>query len=395
MNPRVKTLDRRIENLKGVISENLKFSVKTTRNELKDLNTKLENLRGEFSGLPQTQRMLLGMERKFNLTDAVYTSLMEKRIQAQIARASNLPDCEIIEPAHYSSIAFPKTIIMYAVALVLGLIFPLIYILFRRVLTDKIYNKEEVKRYTSLPEIGVLPRNNKNIQNVIINNPKSPIYEAFQSVRSNLLYFMYGETQKVILVTSSLPAEGKSFISLNLATSFASTHSKTILVQFDLRKQTDIFEELNTKALVGMSSYLINRATLDEVIIPTGIPNLDIIQPGQLPPNPIELLSTKKTGKMIQELKERYDYVIIDTPPYGLVTDSFLLMNYVDIKIFVARLGVVTKKAFSTSMEELQSKKIENLYLLLNDVSTGKIAYNQYLYSGKGKKKKAGLFKRK
>ncbi len=392
MNPRVKTLDRSIENLKGVIAENLKFSVQTNRNELDDLNAKLRNLKAEFSSLPNTQRMLLGMERKFNLTDAVYTSLMEKRIQAQIARASNLPDCEIIEPAHYSSIASPKALIMYAIAMVVGVLIPLIFILFRRVLTDKIYNKEEIKRYTSLPVIGILPKNSGKAQNVIINNPKTPIYEAFQSMRSNLLYYMYGESHKVILVTSSLPGEGKSFTSLNLATSFASTHSKTILVQFDLRKQTDIFEELNTKALVGMSSYLINRASLDEVILPTGIPNLDIIQPGQLPPNPIELLSTKKTGEMIAQLKDLYDYVIIDTPPYGLVTDSFLLMKYVDIKIFISRLGVITKKAFSSSMEELQSKNIDNLYLLLNEVSTGKVAYNQYIYAGKAKEEGQGYF---
>jgi capsular exopolysaccharide synthesis family protein len=321
---------------------------------------------------------------------------MEKRIQAQIARASNLPDCEIIEPAFYSSIASPKRIVLYGIAFLIGLIVPMGYILLRRVLTDRIFTKEEIKRYTSFPVIGMLPHNNKVVQNVILDNPKSPIYEAFQSLRSNLLYYMYGENNKVILVTSSLPDEGKSFTSLNLASSFASTHNKTVLVQFDLRKQTDVFNGLNTKALVGVSSYLINRATLDEIIIPTEIPNLDIIQPGQLPPNPIELLSTKKTGEMIAKLKLKYDYVIIDTPPYGLVTDSFLLMNYVDIKLYISRLGVITKKAFSTNMEELQSKNIDNVFLILNDISTGLMAYNQYIYSENIKPKKfLGVFSKK
>ena len=178
-----------------------------------------------------------------------------------------------------------------------------------------------------------------SLNNVVMNYPKTAIAESFHTVRSNLIYYLLGKDHGTILVTSSLPEEGKSFTALNLATSFATTNNKTVLLEFDLRKPSKVYNELGTRALVGISSYLINRASLDEIIIKTEIPNLDIIQAGQIPPNPIELLSSKKNQQLFSELAERYDYIIVDTPPYGLVSDSLILMKYVDIKIFVTRLG--------------------------------------------------------
>jgi tyrosine-protein kinase Etk/Wzc len=183
--------------------------------------------------------------------------------------------------------------------------------------------------------------------------------ESFHMLRSNLVYYLRGETNKTILVTSSMPSEGKSFTSINLATSFALANSKTILVEFDLRNPNRFINEVfNAKELVGISSYLINKASLDEIIVPTEISNLDIMPAGQIPPNPIELISSTKTHQLFNELKKRYDFIIIDTPPYGLVTDAFLLMNIADIKLYVTRIGYTKKKVhLQSNMEDVEGKK--------------------------------------
>ncbi len=388
-NPRLQTLNVSIDNLKTVINENISFSISTTRKELDDLENRIKNLNVEFNRLPYTQRQLLGIERKFKLNDAIYTSLLEKRIQAQIIKSSNLPDCEVIDPPRYLAVASPNNLIILFIAVFLGILLPTIIILSRRFFGDKVLEVEEIKSFTSLPVIGSLPTNPKPLNNVVLNYPKVPIAEAFHTIRSNLIYYLYGKESNTILVTSTLPSEGKSFTSLNLATSFAMTNNRTVLLQFDLRKPSKIFNELGTKALVGISSYLIDKATLDEIIIPTEIPNLDLIQAGQIPPNPVELISSVKNRQLFDELKKKYDYIIVDSPPYGLVTDSFILMNYVDIKLYVSRLGTIKRRALISNLDDVVSKGIKDIYLLVNDNNAlKKSSYTQYAYEDKDKKGK-------
>jgi capsular exopolysaccharide synthesis family protein len=387
-NPRLKTLNASIENLKNVIAENIKFSINTTRSELRELNRKITSLNAEFSRLPYTQRQLLGIERKFNLNDAVYTSLLEKRIQAQIIKSSNLPDCEVIEPPHYYAIASPKSLIVLFLAFFFGFGVPVVVILGKRLIGDRFADAKEIKTYIKIPHIGVVPHNKNPYNNVVLKYPKSAIAESFHTIRSNLIYYLFGKDNGTILVTSSSPEEGKSFSALNLATSFATTNNKTVLVEFDLRKPSKVFNEFGTRALVGISSFLINKATFDEIVIKTDIPNLDIIQAGQIPPNPVELLSSRKTRELFDELKKHYDFVIIDTPPYSLVSDSFILMKYCDIKLYVTRLGKIKKSTLISNIEDVQLKGIKDLYLLVNeDVTISNSVYSEYRHLEKNERK--------
>lgn len=386
-NPRLNTLNSSIENLKDVINENIKFSINTSQSELADLNRKIESLNTEFSRLPFTQRRLLGIERKFNLNDAVYTSLLEKRIQAQIIKSSNLPDCEIIEPPQFLSVASPKKMLVLFIAFFIGLAVPVVSLLGRRLFGDRFIDAKEIKNYIKVPQIGSIPVNKNPLNNVVYNYSKSAIAESFHTVRSNLIYYLFGKDHGTILLTSSLPGEGKSFTALNLASSFATTNNKTVLLEFDLRKPSKVYNEFGTRALVGISSYLINKATMEEITIQTDIPNLDIIQAGQIPPNPVELISGKNTRKFFEELKKKYDFIIVDSPPYGLVSDSFILMNYVDIKLYVTRLGKIKKSALISNIEDVELKGIKDLYLLVNeDVSYHNSAYAEYKYMEKSKK---------
>ena len=386
-NPRLQTLNVSIMNLKNAISENIKFSISTTRNELNDLNSKIANLNREFSKLPYTQQRLLGIERKFDINQGVYSSLLEKRIQAQIIKSSNLADCELIEPPHYVAVASPKTIVVLILAIFVGLLFPVTFIFGKRIIGDRFLDFMDLKKYVKVPQIGVIPVNKNAMNNVVLEYPHSAIAEAFHTIRSNLIYYLMGKERGTILVTSSIPEEGKSFTALNLATSFASTNNKTVLLEFDLRKPSQVYSELGTRALVGISSYLINRVTLDEIIIKTDIPNLDIIQTGQVPPNPVELLSSKKNQELFSTLREKYDYIIVDTPPYSLVSDAFILMKYADIKLYVTRLAKVKRSRLVSSMEDVDSKGVKDLYLLVNEDSTFKNStYQQYSERNKGKK---------
>jgi tyrosine-protein kinase Etk/Wzc len=394
-NPRLQTIDISIENLKKVIAENLSFSITTTRRELDILIERINDLNTDFNRLPDTQRRLLGIERKFNLNDAVYTSLLERRIQAQILKASRLPDLKLIEPPAYLTVASPKRMIILFLAVFFGSLIPIALILGKKLIYNQIHHAEDVRFISDLSQIGSVPNNPKPKTNVVVNYPRTAITEAFHTLRSNIVYYLQGDKNKVILITSSIPGEGKSFTAINLATSFAQNNSKTILVQFDLRRPSAMFEEFESKTLAGVSSYLINRATLKEIIVPTKIPNLDLLPAGQVPPNPVELISSSRTGDMMKELTNRYDYVIIDSPPYGLVTDSFLLMDYADLKLFVVRLGFSRKKVLSSSFEDIESKGIENLYIVVNSDLNDKSRYSHYSYDEtKGGLSLSRLFKR-
>lgn len=393
--PRYMTLEKSIENLKSVITENIEFSIGSAKREISELNTKINRLASEFSALPYTQRQMQGIERKFNLNDAIYTSLLERRIQAQIMKAAKLPDADVIEPPRYMGVASPNKLIILFLSVFIGLALPTLVILLKKLIVNRIATKDDVKQITSTPIIASIPTNNRVLPNVVMNYPRSPIAEAFHILRSNLVYYLHGDQNKVILVTSSIPGEGKSFSSMNLATSFALANSKTVLVEFDLRNPSRFVEYMDVQDPVGLSSYLINRASIDDIITPTKGFSLDVIQAGKIPPNPIELISSSKTLELFEELKARYDYIIVDAPPYGLVTDSFLLMNHSDLNLFVTRAGYTKKSVLNASMEDVQEKTIKNLYLLLNDDKEDKLGYGKYTYEEKKRKDKAPYMRKK
>lgn len=391
--PRLAIINANIENLLSSISENIIFRINSTTGELQEINNRIARTNTEFARLPQTQTRLLGIERQFNLTQDVYTSLMEKRIQAQIAQSSTLPDCEVIEPAHYVAVNSPNKIINLGIALFLGLMVPSAFIFGRRFFNDKIEDVKDLKRLSHLKQIGELPEYKKVSGNVLITEPTEMLAESFRSLRSNINFFLNGEKHKIILLTSSIPLEGKSMSSLNLATAFALTSNRTLLIRLDLRKTSEKEDDFNQQELVGVSDYLINQAKLEDIITHTEIPGLNIIPSGQSPPNPAELLSSERMKDLLIQVKHRFDYVIIDTPPFGMVSDAFILMNYTDLNIYIARLGKITKTNFVPNMEEIISKQISNFYLLINGIKPYKSNYAKYTnypygQSAKTKKKR-------
>ena len=217
---------------------------------------------------------------------------------------------------------------------------------------------------------------------MVVNNPKSPIAESFRSIRTNIEFLTQGKSKSTILVTGDMQSIGKTFNSINLASIYALYGKKTVLLGFDMRKPK-LFQEFGINNNVGLSSYFSNQESLDGIIQASNkIPTLDIITSGPIPPNPAELIASEKCDELFKALKERYDYIIIDTPPLGLVTDAFLLMRHTDVNLFIVRQGITNKNIFGSIIKDLEDRGIK-VSIIINGIDTGKsygYSYGKYRY---------------
>lgn len=378
--PYFNTLTIKINNQKNTLSENIKYLINTNNIQLNSIEDRLRKENAQISALPGTERQLVGIERKYKLNDNIYTYMLEKKAEAQVAKASNLTENDVLESAKLTQPGpiSPNKGINLAVGFFVGLLLPFAGFGIRSLMDNTISNEQVMQSLTKIQSIGRISHNKGKKQSaVLIEAPKSAISESIRTVRTNTDYFLQGKRNKVILFTSSMSGEGKSFNSLNIALSFSLLNRKTILLDFDLRKPNSYQSNVVPERELGISSYLSGDATLKEIIVSTTIPCFDYIPAGPIPPNPAELIGSEKTEAIIKQLQQEYDYVIIDTPPLGLVTEAFLLMKHADLKIFVVREKITPKKQLAAIMAEMENKKIENIYWLLNDVDMRDTYYGQ------------------
>jgi len=368
-NPYLKGLNARIENTKLNLVEDLTNLIKSTEIDLGDINERISVIEVTINKLPRTERIYLDIQRKFNLSNHIYNYLLEKRAEAGIAKASNLADTKVIEKARAWN-AFqiaPKSNSVYSFALITGFIIPLIFIFGKKFINNKIISKEQIQEQTDIPILGIVGHNQTRANLIVIDKPKSSIAEAFRSIRINLQYMASEKAQKIILITSSISGEGKSFCSVNLASIIALSDKKTLLIGADLRKPK-LFSDFNISNTQGLSTILANKASIDEIINHTSIPNFDIITAGPIPPNPAELIGSSKMDYLMEELKKRYDYIIIDTPPIGLVADTFLLTKYSDINIYIVRHRYTEMRLLEKIDNLFTEEKIKNISIVINDL---------------------------
>ncbi len=388
--PYYNTLNIKINNLKNDLLENVKLAIGSNNVHLKSINTRLQKTNAEISQLPKTQRELVGIERKYRLNDNVYTYMLQKKAEAQVAKASNIQEQDILEVAKLSSLdpVSPNRPINLIIGMFMGLFIPFIFFGAKAFMDDTISGDRMVESITNLPTIGTIyHRKIKAKQaSVMIEAPRSAIAESVRAVRMNAQYRLQASAEELtnpnnlILVTSSNAGEGKSFVSLNLAVSFSLLGKKTILLDFDLRKPNNV-SYFKAENELGISSIISGQAQLKDIRVTTGIPNFEYIPAGTIPPNPAELIGSELTTQLIEKLKLQYDYVIIDTPPVGLVSDAYLLMKNADLKIMVIREKVTPKGQIVNVFKEIEEKNIKNVCWLLNDVDITKTYYgveNEY-----------------
>ena len=382
-NPYLESIKLKIENQKNTLHENVISSSERAKISVNDIDDRINKLTGEVQLLPATQRRLFAYEREFQLQDALYTFLLRKKSEMQIAKASNLPVNEVI---NYASLQpkfpiSPKKELMLFIGIIIGLGVPAALILLYYYFNDKIIELNDVEKLTDFPIIGNILHNKESSSLVVHEYPRTVMAESFRSLRANFHYTLGELNNPVILVTSSIMGEGKSFVSVNLATSFALYEKKVLLVSFDLRRPT-ISKVLNQNNKAGLSSYLWGGCDLNDIIKETEVPNLFIIPTGEIPPNPSELIVSEKTQQMFDELKKTFDYIIVDTPPIGIVSDALLLAKYADKNLLIVRHNYSKKKIITHLFANLEKKKYDNINIVINDVNVKRQAYSyNYGYS--------------
>ena len=381
--PQIVKLDEQIFTTKKTLLETVNNLVANAEMGLEEINKRIKKAEAESSVLPEKQRQLVNYQRNFTFNDDTYKYLMQRRAEAQILKASNTPDNEIIDEARLERTIriAPRKSTNYLIALIIGLLIPALYIFLKDFFNTSITERKDVEKLTSFPIIGQIPQSDKKDPLVVVNSPKAPISEAFRSIRTNIEYLTQGKQKSTILVTGDMQSIGKTFNSINIASIYALYGKKTILLGFDMRKPK-IFQEFGVSNNVGLSSFLSNQEPFEKIIQPSEkIPNLDLITSGPIPPNPAELIASEKCAQLFEELKKTYDYIIIDTPPLGLVTDAFLLMRYSDVNLFIVRQGVTNKNIFGSIIRDLENRNISTS-IVINGVEAGKrYGYGKYSYS--------------
>lgn len=389
--PQIIILDKKIQSLLNTLEENINNSIKASRLSINIINKRIGSFEGSIYVLPKMERSLLGIKRKLDLDENLYVYLLRKRAEAGIAKAANLPDNKVVERASGFSKVYPKTEYNYAVSIVIGFMLPIILILIIHYLTTTIKDRKEVESLTSIPVLGVIGHNEKSLDHLISNSPRSFLAESFRSLRSNLQFILRSKDQKIILITSSISGEGKTFCAGNLAYILSLSSKKTLLMELDLRKSSKE-DRFITDNEIGLTHFLIGQATKSDIIKSTQYPNLDIILSGSLPPNPSEILMDNKLSILLEEVKMEYDIIIIDSSPIGLVSDAYELIRFSNLILFVVR-QEYTKREHVSKLEEV--KRIEpskKFNIIINDAKY-KFSYrynygynNEYFNDGIKKK---------
>ncbi|MBI9063789.1 MAG: polysaccharide biosynthesis tyrosine autokinase [Marinilabiliaceae bacterium] len=387
LNPLVKKLTVKIENVKATIFKNITAVRKTIDISVDEMNKRIRHLETTISRLPVTQLQLGGIERKYKLNDAIYNYLLEKRAEAKITLASNIPDNIIIEPARMAGRRpiSPNQQLNYMIAIMLGLVIPFSYLTLKNSLNNKLDSQDAIESLTNAPVFGKIMHNKQKARNGLYELPGNLVTESFRALRTKLEYQFMNMPHKVIMITSSIEGEGKSFNALNLAMSYAQLGHRTLLINYDLRKSTQYFShEENT--FKGLYSWYAEEVGHEDIIRSSPYENLDYIQTGHLVPDPAKLMSLKNTELLLKQLKAMYNCIILDTSPFAQVNDAYLLMDYADIKIVIARYNYTIKKVFAFIMKELKQKNISNVGIVMND---NNVYSDQYGY-GYGYNKQNG-----
>jgi capsular exopolysaccharide synthesis family protein len=377
-------LSNRVSSLKSDIITNIQNLKSNSKNRLQSINEEINIYNSKVSKLPMNEKNLVSLKRRFTFNEGVYNFLITKKIENQLLKAANVPDARVLDEANLfpKKPIKPRKTIIYIFSIILGFIIPLIYYIIVEQIKDTVSGKKDIEKLSKIPIIGMVGHNKYDNNLPVFTHPKSAMAESFRALRASLKFLTGNADKAVIATTSTISGEGKTFISMNLASIFALSNYKTILIGSDLRKPR-IYGDFKLDNNVGLSQYLSNNKELDEVIIKSEFPNLDLIVSGPIPPNPSELIESHKMVELVEELKKRYDYVIIDTAPLGLVSDSLEIMKLTNINFYVVRQNYTKKSMVNNLNDQVEANGIKNMYFIVNDYNSRKDSYG-YGYGGYG-----------
>jgi len=390
-NPSVILLNDQLSEMRANIFEGLRSMRNTLEVRKNDILEQSSRVDSDIVSAPPKEKLFRSIVRQQELKEALYLYLLQKREENAISMAVTAPKAKVVDYA-YSTLApiSPNREMIMLIGLTLGLVIPFSVIYLRLLLDNKIRNRSQFEMAgITAPIIGELPKVRKDEEELIRLNDRSILAESFRIMSANLQYLFVGKPKdngRVVLVTSTVKGEGKTFISANLAITLANSGSRVILVGGDLRNP-QIHRYLTVdknRDKAGVVEYLLHpERELDEFIVASeAYENLNLMFSGTIPPNPAELLMTERVSTLFKDLRSRYDYVVVDTAPSMLVADTFLLSEYADSTIYVSRVGYTPKNLLAFIKDKIKQKKLENVAIAINNVDIENLGYgSKYGYS--------------
>lgn len=375
---------REIETIRQKSYNQLSELKSVSLKKLSEVNQTKSRLEGEFANLPDKTTEFSKNLRYYKLYEQFYLSLMQSKSEFEITQAGSIPDFKILSPATMPSDPIsPNKLMIAGVGFVASVVLMLFFLGTRYMINNKITSLSEIEKIEHVPVLGIVPTsrylNEGGLH--IIDHPKSMVSEAIRTLRTNLDFFNIHANKKVISISSTVSGEGKSFIAMNLGGVMALSNKKVILLDLDMRKPKNILQTNPEDKTKGISTILIRKNSWQECLTKTPLENFDYVPSGPHPPNPSELLMNGEFEGLLNDLKKSYDYIILDTPPVGLVTDGIMAMKRSDISIYIFRANY-SKKDFLFNLQRIINiNKFSNITTLLNALpNTGEQSYGYGYY---------------
>ena len=391
-NPVVIDITKKINSMRFSVMETLsknRTGLQLERNKYLEEQGKLMS---RISKVPTQEKLFRSIERQQQIKENLYLLLLQKREETQLSLAVTAPKAKIVDYAHSTEKPVaPKKLIIMLAALLVGIVLPFGVIYIKELLDNKIKTKHDIERLSQTVVLAELPKIRKGESDIVGRNDLSPMAEAFRILITNMNFMIpKKEKGKVVFVTSTIKGEGKTFASVNLALTLANPNRKVIIIGSDIRNPQLQRYDKNSRIYMGLTEFLYDEnVTLDKVIHQSNMnPHLDVIYSGAIPPNPTELLTNGRYQVLLETLKPLYDYIIVDTAPLMLVTDTFLFADLADTTLYVTRSNYTEEKLIDFANRNIKANKIKNVGFVLNDVSKSNLGYgNKYGY-GYGAKEK-------
>lgn len=391
-NPVVVNVNNQLEQIRTSILGSLKNSTNGLKVSMRDLNYQESILNSKLSKVPTKEKLYRGIERQQTIKEQLYLYLLQQREEASISLAVTSSKAKVVDSAYSSKgPVAPNVPLIYLGALMAGLVIPFVFVYLRSLVNTKVANRRDVERVlTDTAIIGEVPKLKKSDEQLVLINDRSVLAESFRILRTNLQYLFInnlkkGDASKVIFVTSTIKGEGKTFVAFNLALTLALTNKKVVLVGADIRNpQLHRYLPEQFKNAPGLTEYLVDDSLkANELAYEIEqSKNLRIVLSGVIPPNPAELLMQDRTKTFFEELQQEYDYVIVDTAPSMLVTDTILINHLADITLYVTRAGYTDKRLLDFPKDAIADGRLDNVALVLNNVSLNNFGYgNKYGYA--------------
>jgi len=400
-NPVVENLRAQLDDLRASIRESLSNLKNGLDIKIAELSRQESGIDSKISTVPKYERQYRMIQRQQQIKETLYLYLLQKREETNIALAVTVANAKVIDHAYSSAEPVaPKNKVIIILGLLAGFVLPVIGLYVQDLLDNKVHGKRDIDE-VGVPFLGDIPNTDSKRKMVVQKGDNSSVAEAFRLLRTNVDFMMTGVASqgRTIFLTSTLGKEGKSFIALNLAASLAISGKKVLLVGMDVRMPR-ILEYLELESQLGITNYISsNDLSLDDVIMKQPvIENLDILPSGAVPPNPSELLMKEKVADLFASIRSRYDYIIVDTAPIGMVTDTLLLSKYADAFVYVVRAYYLDRRLLSVASDLYKEKRLPNMAVLINGTNKEKGYGYGYGYGyggyGYGHEKPRSLLKR-